>query len=1122
MAVFNNALAGAAGSGGAAGYEIERSLRFNSADSAYLSKTFGSAGNQTTWTLSCWFKISQPGTDFRCTPLFSGTQPWSGISIYQDNIRFAAYNGSSFDLQLQTTQKLRDPSAWYHLVAVYDSSNGTSTDRARLYLNGTRITDFGTATYPGPNVTSTINGTGAQRIGWEESNNVYSNCYFSDVHFIDGLALPPAFFGEYDDNGVWQPKEFTASGTTVNDGTTWSDSVSGTTASGWSKTQAFDGIIGSSSRATNGTSLTFTPSSAIPVNTSLRIYARKFGSGSSFLTVNGTDYTSLLTSSEAWITISETSITSIVWSAVSGNSDSVDVGAIEVDGVIMLDSTTQTLSYGTNGFHLDFADNSSAAALGYDAAGSNDWTVNNISVLEGNGNYGGTASGYITTPINALDGSLSTFASAFPAGNSGDYIFDNAITRTGTLKVYTGQGTGTGFIFYPSEQSYVAVKVDGTWNTVNASPGWSGDLSSFGTSVQGVRIYADVNSGSPGLGAIEINGVTLIDNSFSSGNDSFRDSPTNGDTANDTGAGGEVPGNYCTWNPLANFLTLSNGNLDVTQSSIAFHPTYGTFGISSGKWYWEITKNDDQSNVNTSVAMGIVGTGNMPIDSSSSYRTNNAHTVYLQSGSAYYDNLVYPTPTSSNSSTVHDAGVWMFAYDLDNNKGWVGKNGVWYSPGLESGGDPANGTNPIFTNFAAGQTYVPMVMMYTTTSLSANFGQRPFAYSAPSADFKALCTANLPDPDIADGSTAFEVITYEGNGTTQTLPNTDPTTSPQELKFSPDFVWIKQKSINGYWHELYDTVRTAGKRLFSNEPDGENTTTNLSAFTSDGFTLGSSDPGVNGSGLPYVAWTWDSGGQPTTDNVAGAGNVPTAGSVKIDGANMTTSLAGSIAATRLSANTTAGFSIVNYVGDGSSSSTVAHGLGVPLGMIFIKNRDVSWSWMVKHKDLSSGKYVRLNDPGAEYPGSSASNGGIANLTSSSTFGFIQGTNTVDQVNDLGENHIAYCWAPVESYSAFGSYLGGGTNYPFIWTGFKPRWVMIKSSSHAVDWIILDIARSKYNVMRDTLYPNLPDGEYSGAAMLDVYSNGFAPKATFTNINTSGYTYIYAAFAENPFKYARAR
>ena len=233
--------------------EISRSLRFaaDAGSSPYLAKSFSSAGTQTTWTHSCWFKLVAPDTNFQVTPLFSGSSPWGGISIYQKKIRFAAYSGSAYVVNLHTTQLLRDPNAWYHLVTVFDSTNGTNSEKARLYLNGKRITDFGTATYPSDSATTTINSTTEQRIGHEVSNNVYSNCYLADINFLDGTAVTDTNgtvdqFGFFDSYGVWQPKVYSGSYGSNGYHLTFSDASSssslGTDTSGSSNNFSVSGI----------------------------------------------------------------------------------------------------------------------------------------------------------------------------------------------------------------------------------------------------------------------------------------------------------------------------------------------------------------------------------------------------------------------------------------------------------------------------------------------------------------------------------------------------------------------------------------------------------------------------------------------------------------------------------------------------------------------------------------------------------------------------------------------------------------------------------------------------------------------------------------------------------------
>ena len=292
--VSNNILAGASGQGGA-GYAIERSVRFNSADDAWLGKSFSSAGNRKTWTLSCWYKATlAAGRKF----IFVGYAPGNVHSIvnFTTDGKFEVFRyAGGHTFQFITTSVFRDPSAWYHIVLAWDTTQATASNRIKLYINGEIVDtlDSGyTSNYPPQNGEYEWNNSSTHGIsGYVNYLNAVDSAdqYLADYHFIDGQALAPTDFGELDDNGVWQPKAYTFS-TNPNNGTTWSNSISGTAESGWLKSQTFDGT-GASSRASSGNSLTFTPSSPIPVNTSLRINARRYGSGSSQMTVNGTNYT---------------------------------------------------------------------------------------------------------------------------------------------------------------------------------------------------------------------------------------------------------------------------------------------------------------------------------------------------------------------------------------------------------------------------------------------------------------------------------------------------------------------------------------------------------------------------------------------------------------------------------------------------------------------------------------------------------------------------------------------------------------------------------------------------------------------------------------------------------------
>jgi hypothetical protein len=341
-------------------------------------------------------------------------------------------------------------------------------------------------------------------------------------------------------------------------------------------------------------------------------------------------------------------------------------------------------------------------------------------------------------------------------------------------------------------------------------------------------------------------------------------------------------------------------------------------------------------------------------------------------------------------------------------------------------------------------------------------------------------------PVISKGSNHFQAVTYTGNGSTNTITG---------LSFKPDFVWIKGRS-GATDHAIYDAVRGTTLDLASNTTAAETTqSTGLTSFNSDGFTLGALSK-VNTNAATYVAWCWK-GGNGTVSNTSG-----------------------SITST-VSANTSAGFSVVTYAGNGSSSATVGHGLGVAPSMIILKNRTLARSWPVMHTSLPSNGNVFL-DLTQAYQTTYAT-GGIANPANSTTFGFTT-TSTLEQVNASGSNYVAYCFAPVAGYSAFGSYTGNGSaDGPFVYTGFRPRWVLYKcSSTAATGWIVIDTSRDTYNLSQTYLQPNTSGAEGTSSIM-DILSNGFKFRGiTSTDTNASGGTYIYAAFCEAPFKYSLAR
>jgi hypothetical protein len=338
-----------------------------------------------------------------------------------------------------------------------------------------------------------------------------------------------------------------------------------------------------------------------------------------------------------------------------------------------------------------------------------------------------------------------------------------------------------------------------------------------------------------------------------------------------------------------------------------------------------------------------------------------------------------------------------------------------------------------------------------------------------------------------------------------TLWTGDGSTSPRSITnttgFQPDLVWTKDRT-SAYNHQLFDSVRGTGssKNLMSNTTDAEGVNASsfgyLSGFNSNGFALTKgSDPGneylwVGKTSDNYVAWQWQAGQGTTSSNTNGA-----------------------ITST-VSVNATAGFSVVSYSGTSATTSTIGHGLGVAPQFIIVKSRTTTDGWVVYHTSVGNGSALNLNTTGA----SNSSNTYWNNTTPTSSV-FSIGNST--GVNQSGATYIAYCWAQVAGFSQFGSYTGNGsTDGPFIYLGFRPKFILVKRTDTTDDWVLIDSARDPYNADTHSLFPDLSNAEGTAVTVEDMLSNGFKCRSTAQNV--SGGTYIYMAFAENPFKYANAR
>lgn len=382
--IGSNVLAGASGqsAGGGAGGLIPRSLRFNSGDDSYLSRQPSTASDRKKWTWAGWVKRSRlGGNQSLFTAAYSANET---LLVFDNSNRLVFWNfvSGSYAGQKTSTAVFRDCSAWYHIVLVWDSGNSTAADRIKIYVNGTRIDTFSTSVDPAQNTESIVNDVRSHRIGDYSENASYNlDGYQADVHFIDGQALAPTDFGETNTDNLWVPKAFAGTyGPLVDQSRTWSNDASGGSYdSGQGIVKAFNGDTTGSSKVAaaypGSTTISFSP--AISGNTIEFLYGKTPGTG--LFTINGTEEMPATASatSYVWNTSSATTVSSVTINH-TGTGASFWV-AIKVDGKLLVDSG---VSIANNSFHLDFADNSTNAALGLDTSGlspANTWTVNNLS-----------------------------------------------------------------------------------------------------------------------------------------------------------------------------------------------------------------------------------------------------------------------------------------------------------------------------------------------------------------------------------------------------------------------------------------------------------------------------------------------------------------------------------------------------------------------------------------------------------------------------------------------------------------------------------------------------------------------------------------------------------------------
>ena len=683
-----------------------------------------------------------------------------------------------------------------------------------------------------------------------------------------------------------------------------------------------------------------------------------------------------------------------------------------------------------------------------------------------------------------------------------DYVSSNVnMNEDGVPIIFGAMGNGGSYLRFFSGYMAELNYIDGT----------NYDADNFGQTKEGVWIPKAISGLSYGTHGCRLkfqDSSSLGDDTSGEGNDRTASNLAAHDQTTDT-----PTNNFATLMTLeqggttSTDMTSAQGNLQYTHNVTGqWQGHKGTFPVSSGKWYYEVQIATRPTNITQNYGIGF-----FKADVYNAYYYGLAGNLGF---GAYSNNATtYKDTATTGYGTLADANgeTYMIAVDFDNSKIWFGLEGSWMASG-----DPAAGNNPSISSFNAG-TYVPYISSYKYGSPNGsfifNFGQEGtfagtktaggntdanghgnFLYSVPSG-FLAMCTDNITEPTIGPNSIEqaddnFNTVLWTGNAT-----DTNITT----VGFQPDLVWAKTRS-NAYHHGLFDSVRGANKSLMTSDTAAETShTEQLTGFLSNGFSIGdNSDSGnfVNINTFTYVAWNWKGG---TTSGIDTTGQ--------------------DITPSGYSFNQDAGFSVVAYTGNKTDQQGVPHGLGAKPDMVIIKDRDnASTQWVIAFPQISGNDYLYFTTD-------------AKSTDSGNVFYFTPTTTTVeisdhDEVNKNSTKYIMYCFRSIDGYSKIGTYEGNGsTDGTYVYTGFRPRWLLIKTISTVNRWVLFDSKRSSTNPVEEKheLNPNDYSAEgTSGTDCFDFLSNGFKLLRTGDVFNTDGHTYIYMAFAEQPFKYANAR
>jgi hypothetical protein len=542
--------------------------------------------------------------------------------------------------------------------------------------------------------------------------------------------------------------------------------------------------------------------------------------------------------------------------------------------------------------------------------------------------------------------------------------------------------------------------------------------------------------------------------------------------------------NFATMNPVyidreENLnITFSEGNLKWSSGGDSYG--IGTIGVSTGKWYWEFYINSISADNNY---FGAIRAGEVA-QNPSFYYTTSTNSVRStgqtdQTGVTGASNGDIVGVALNLDASPQTGAIYLNNVQLGSSMDLT--SGTTWTPWLGNANPSTTKTHTL--NCGQDSSFAGAVT--AQGNQDAN-GKGDFYYSPPT-DHLAVCTSNLPDPEIALPGEHFNTIVYDDGAGAKT-----------GVGFQPDLVWFKSRG-SAYDHKFVDAVRGVYWSVMSPDQAVQaEDTTGLTAFGADGFTVGADTDYSDTTGNGMVAWSWK-------------GNGVSGGTLNENG-NLDS---------QVNVNTTAGFSIATWTNNNTTGATVGHGLSQAPDLILNKTTTGTYSWISYHSGIDptapEDYFITINTTGARTD--SAADGWNDTAPTATIFTLGQeGTNSVG-----GLDVVSYCWHSVEGYSKIGSYVGNGaTEGPFIFTNFTPAYLLVKNAIASTNWRIYDNKRPAYNPENYVLYANSTAAPGTTGHPFDFLSNGAKVRGSWQDINTSGQTYIYAMFAASPFKTSNAR